>query len=298
MRKITVSRDGQTIVTNAMILTFDRPKLPTGIKVGYLKVKVEPYIPNPLRCFKCQKFGHHGSKCRQPEQTCSQKGHDGRDCNNQIRCANCLGAHASFDKECPLWRVEKMVIEYKVINHVSFKEARDTIAPRQPNKPTYANVLTTNRQTTRPQPESSSNQHNSQQRASNIPTVTSHNQSQQPPNSANRATSKQDDSAPRAASMESSSSAAGKGTRPTETPAATSQLPGRNPGRPPGRGTKPVVPAKPNAGRPQKGSNNPISQYNRYGALNEDTGPMDMYDLAPLQLVIQLTEPEAKSDRV
>ena len=58
--------------TNTLILTFDRPILPKSIKAGYLNIPVEPYIPNPLCCFNCQKFGHGQNTCR-----------------NKLTCAHC-----------------------------------------------------------------------------------------------------------------------------------------------------------------------------------------------------------------
>ncbi|GFW56329.1 uncharacterized protein TNCV_2088381 [Trichonephila clavipes] len=47
------------------------PKLPSNIKAGYLNCKLRPYIPNPLRCFKCQRFGHSQNSCR-GQLTCSR----------------------------------------------------------------------------------------------------------------------------------------------------------------------------------------------------------------------------------
>jgi len=46
----------------------------------YLRVPVSPYIPNPLHCFKCQKFGHGKNACRGRETcaTCGQVGHISR----------------------------------------------------------------------------------------------------------------------------------------------------------------------------------------------------------------------------
>ena len=31
-------------------------EIPKHIKIGYLRAAVSAYIPNPLRCFNCQKF--------------------------------------------------------------------------------------------------------------------------------------------------------------------------------------------------------------------------------------------------
>jgi len=44
--------------TNTVILTFASPQPPKHITAGYMRVSVDPYIPNPLRCFNCQKYGH------------------------------------------------------------------------------------------------------------------------------------------------------------------------------------------------------------------------------------------------
>ncbi|GFV09409.1 RNA-directed DNA polymerase from mobile element jockey [Trichonephila clavipes] len=54
VRRITIKKDNSVIPTKHLILTFNRPKLPTTIKAGYLYCKIRPYIPNPLRCFRCQ----------------------------------------------------------------------------------------------------------------------------------------------------------------------------------------------------------------------------------------------------
>ena len=57
-RKIKKWKDGVLIDTPLVILTFKSPIIPEAIKVGYLNVKTELYIPNPLRCTMCQKIGH------------------------------------------------------------------------------------------------------------------------------------------------------------------------------------------------------------------------------------------------
>ena len=50
--------------TNTFIITFKAASVPKHIKIGYLRVPVEKYIPNPLRCFNCQKFGHSKNACK------------------------------------------------------------------------------------------------------------------------------------------------------------------------------------------------------------------------------------------
>ena len=59
IRRITVRRDGILKPTNTFVLTFNTPILPTVVKIGFIQVKVDVYIPNPLQCYNCQVFGHH-----------------------------------------------------------------------------------------------------------------------------------------------------------------------------------------------------------------------------------------------
>jgi len=65
----TIQRNNGSVYTNTYILTFDKLQLPEILKIGYLLVRVEQYLPTPLRCTKCQKFGHHATKCRNPKYT-------------------------------------------------------------------------------------------------------------------------------------------------------------------------------------------------------------------------------------
>ena len=43
------------IETNTYIMTFDQPKIPEKIKVGYTMERVEQFLPNPLHSYNCQK---------------------------------------------------------------------------------------------------------------------------------------------------------------------------------------------------------------------------------------------------
>ncbi|GBN13429.1 hypothetical protein AVEN_38766-1, partial [Araneus ventricosus] len=64
VRRITMRRDGKLLDTKHLIITFHSPKLPECIKARYMRLAVRPYIPTPLRCFKCQRFGHSKDSCR------------------------------------------------------------------------------------------------------------------------------------------------------------------------------------------------------------------------------------------
>jgi len=79
---ITVKDDsGSRRNTNTFIITFKAPSIPKHLHIGYIRVPVSPYIPNPLRCFKCQKFGHGKNACRGRE-TCATRGQVGHTSSN------------------------------------------------------------------------------------------------------------------------------------------------------------------------------------------------------------------------
>ena len=62
--RVSIKKEGKSIETNTYIMTFNTPRIPEKIKVGYSMEKVEQFVPNPLRCYKCQKYGHQEDSCR------------------------------------------------------------------------------------------------------------------------------------------------------------------------------------------------------------------------------------------
>ena len=56
-RQIISRRAGTPVATHNIILTFNQVDTPRDVKVCFVRVQVRPYIPSPMRCFKCLKFG-------------------------------------------------------------------------------------------------------------------------------------------------------------------------------------------------------------------------------------------------
>ncbi|GFU36503.1 RNA-directed DNA polymerase from mobile element jockey [Trichonephila clavipes] len=130
VRRITIKKYSTVLRTKHLILTFKTPNLPTTIKAGYLNCKIRPYIPNPLRCFKCQRFGHSQISCR-GQLTCSScatVGHSSTDCTLEPKCINCSQPHSADSKLCSRWKTEKQIQEIKTNRNISYLEARKLIA--------------------------------------------------------------------------------------------------------------------------------------------------------------------------
>ncbi|XP_046391640.1 uncharacterized protein LOC124159769 [Ischnura elegans] len=64
VRRLKTRRSGTLKDTKCFVLTFALPKLPASIYVCYSAIQVRPYIPKPIRCFRCQSYGHTSGNCK------------------------------------------------------------------------------------------------------------------------------------------------------------------------------------------------------------------------------------------
>ena len=139
VHQMKLKKGGNTIELATYILTFDRSTPPKELRCGYQVVKVEDYIPSPMRCFKCQRFGHLGKRCNRQAVCgkCAKQGHTFKDCKEKKpSCANCKGDHPSFSRKCPLYLEEKEVQSLKSERKISIPEARKVVrASRAPVLP-------------------------------------------------------------------------------------------------------------------------------------------------------------------
>ena len=134
VRRIFAHRNGSKHKTNTFIVTFNTPNLPSTIKAGYLSLRVDLYVPNPLRCFKCQRFGHHQDHCRAESACvqCGKQGHDGSACSDTPSCKNCGGEHSSNSKDCSTWKKEKSFQQIRYSKNISYFEAKRHFEATQP----------------------------------------------------------------------------------------------------------------------------------------------------------------------
>ncbi|XP_033729681.1 uncharacterized protein LOC117318861 [Pecten maximus] len=145
VRRIRSRRNGQTINTNTFILTFGGPQLPQTVTIGYQRYGVSAYIPNPLRCRNCQKYGHHEDRCGRNTvcEHCGREGHTDNDQCNIVgkRCINCQGNHAASSRDCPAWKKEREVLRVKYTENISFPEARRIVESKDSTNPTFATIV-------------------------------------------------------------------------------------------------------------------------------------------------------------
>ncbi|XP_062590939.1 uncharacterized protein LOC134252467 [Saccostrea cucullata] len=145
VKRFTKKRNDIIEPTNTYLLTFGMPTLPSKIKVGLYQMKIEMFVPNPLRCFKCQRVGHGQSNCKGSEVCfrCGEEGHDGKGCQNDPKCKNCKGGHMASSKQCPMWKREKEIQKVKSEKRIPYPEAKKLVNLYSTPKPnlTYATVV-------------------------------------------------------------------------------------------------------------------------------------------------------------
>lgn len=109
--------------TPLIVLKFDMQRVPSTIVCGFIRLKIRQYYPNPMRCNKCQAFGHTKNRCSNNIicAKCSLEG-EHNECTS-TQCFNCKGPHASFDRKCPKFIEESAIIKIKVDERVSQPEA-------------------------------------------------------------------------------------------------------------------------------------------------------------------------------
>lgn len=129
--------------TGTYIVTFALPEVPSKMKAGYLELDVRPFVPDPIRCFRCQGYGHMRTSCREVAMCgrCAQEEHAPALCTSGIKCLNCGKAHVSWSKKCRSYIAEYEVQKIKVYEKVSFAEAKRIFINRTAMEDSFADTV-------------------------------------------------------------------------------------------------------------------------------------------------------------
>lgn len=120
--------------THLYIITFNSPTLPKEVKIGFVKCDVTLHISNPRRCHNCQRYGHGKNTCRQETvcAQCGESGHEKDECDQEIKCYHCEQEHETSSRVCPMFKLEKLILEDKTKNDISFRQARERVYSANP----------------------------------------------------------------------------------------------------------------------------------------------------------------------
>lgn len=107
-------------------MEFEGENLPTKVTLGYIAYSVREYIPKPLRCFKCQRFGHNAAVCK-GRVRCPRCGedHEYENCGRKMqpKCCSCGGEHSVTYAGCQIMKREMQIQQVRVKNKTSYAEA-------------------------------------------------------------------------------------------------------------------------------------------------------------------------------
>ena len=122
--------------STTVLLHFTCSDLPKKVDVGYMSFKTQIYVPKPMRCFKCNRFGHAASKCKNKDR-CSRCGgeHTWKTCENNQKCVSCGGNQSAASKICPNYAEEAEILKIKMTNKISYAEACKQVSKASVTKP-------------------------------------------------------------------------------------------------------------------------------------------------------------------
>ena len=261
VRNVNVRKNGVIKSTNTYVLTFNTPILPKEIKVAFPSVNVEVYIPNPLRCYQCQVFGHHADYCMKKPiyGNCGGERHcnDDRNRKNTAKCVNCNGNHPVFSRDCPTWKKEKAILKVKYEKSITFPEARKIVEEQfaAPGK-SYASITKVAK--TQTDETCIAELKSATSNAGSKPTL-----------------------APPLSGMAQIKMGVVPSTSTQPNPAETKSTP-----KPAETKSAPNAKDKVDTGRTAKGSDDPIKTHNRYGAFNEDDMETEITPSSPRRGII------------
>ena len=99
--------------TRSVKVTLNMKTVPAELRINFIGMfYVRPYVTKPIRCYRCQRFGHVAAACLANGQRCSMcsGSHRTQQCltkmqNSEtvnLKCANCGEPHSANSNKCPV----------------------------------------------------------------------------------------------------------------------------------------------------------------------------------------------------
>ena len=127
---------------------FEGHDLPKDIRIEGQRRELQPFVPKPLQCHSCSKYGHTKHKCRSEAVCafCSSKDHRTTWNCGTAKCVNCGLGHHARSKECVFYIFNAELKLLMSRSGMSVNEAKQELRLRgfkDPAKdPMYRTVLT------------------------------------------------------------------------------------------------------------------------------------------------------------
>ncbi len=126
VKRLKCNRNNERGDSLSVMIHFDDDKLPSKVFLGFMSFSVRPYVPPPLRCYKCQKCGHVAAVCR-GKQRCARCGgeHEYGKCGQEVnpKCCNCGGDHSAGYGGCKVRKHAAQVQNVRIQEGLTYSEA-------------------------------------------------------------------------------------------------------------------------------------------------------------------------------
>ena len=128
VRRITKMVDGRVVETNTIILAYE-DTAPKEVFINLQRFNTSTYVPTPIRCNKCQLFGHKTIQCNKSDAVCprcSARDHHFANCpaqNTEVKCANCGGNHNVAYRGCPKYKQVRDILTISAKHGMSYRDA-------------------------------------------------------------------------------------------------------------------------------------------------------------------------------
>lgn len=145
VKRLVKRAEGNNIATETVIFGVDSETLPKYVYIGCISKRVKEYIPAPLRCFKCQGYGHRSTQCYSQDKCprCAQN-HRFENCTatTERKCPNCNGNHSAGFRECPKHKEVQNTLRVAVEGKMSYAEAtKQLVKSNQNHEISQLNVI-------------------------------------------------------------------------------------------------------------------------------------------------------------
>ena len=146
------SRKNPKSPLNIAKIKFKGQNLPPKVIIFGQNREVRPYIPTPLQCKNCSKYGHSTKKCYNDPicAFCGSSNHETKWNCGKPKCTNCGKAHHARSKECPFYMYNT---ELKILQDrtgMAIREAKLELRARGFKDPTKdPSYLTVTQQTSK-----------------------------------------------------------------------------------------------------------------------------------------------------
>ena len=104
-------------LATALKVTFNKAIPPEYIEISgeQTHCKVYEIQPKPMRCVKCQDYGHTKKRCKKEKHICGKcniEGHETNSCHSMVKpiCQHCGDEHYTGNRSCSLYKYELEIL--------------------------------------------------------------------------------------------------------------------------------------------------------------------------------------------